>query len=613
MTPSNQTADQIVAEGLFRHQQGDAAGAETKYRQALAVDPHQPDALHLLGVLLFSDGALEQARAYIEEAIRIRSDNYIYFNNLSLVCQAQQDLVPALTAARRAVDLAPSDVGALTTLGVCQQKSGDLSAATDSYEAALRIDPSAAQTELNLATVYLETGDTRRAEKHFRHVLSHPSHQVDAAIGLAQALMRQGQADAAVDTLTPLLTELPDQAPLALTLSEALLRGDQPHRALEVASNALNRFPQDSALRNFRGHVLRDLECPQDALSEFETILANDPDHVDAHVNLGLTHLALGNYDRGWTHYHARTLQPEVQRRSPNVGVQPLGQESVSGRDLIVWTEQGLGDEILQASLIPDVAARTASLTVLCSDRLHTLFKQSFPDVYITDKTRPDFIVPEGARACPLLSTANELRPSRQSFPNHLGYLHADVPETEVLKVRYRGLCTPVTAAPIIIGLAWRSGNADYGPANTIPLSAWQPIFEAARQSHRGVLFVSLQYDADDEDVDELPEQLRPFFHIDPAVNHLGDLAPVAAQVAACDLVISTSTTTVQLAGALGRPTWHLPATGLARGWYWTFDEDETPWYPAMRQFQRRAKADTEDQVERVADALRLHLSTGNP
>lgn len=157
---------------------------------------------------------------------------------------------------------------------------------------------------------------------------------------------------------------------------------------------------------------------------------------------------------------------------------------------------------------------------------------------------------------------------------------------------------------PYIIGLSWRSGNLEYGPENTVELVALQPIFEVAEKTTRPILFVSLQYDAGPADWGALPEHLSRLFFVDPMVDHKGDLSEVAAQVAACDLVISTSTTTVQIAGAIGKSTWHLPANGLARGWYWTFNRDKTPWYPSVRQFQRHSRSGAQDQIEDVAQAL---------
>jgi Flp pilus assembly protein TadD len=613
MTSDKHSADEMVAEGLNRQQAGDTVGAETRYRQALAVDPQHPDAHHLLGVLFFARGELQKAYRSVTTAITIRPDISIYYNNLSLIFQSLKDFDGAVAAASRAVDLAPADAGALTTLGVSQQLGGEPRASIMSYRSALRINPAAAQTRLNLATAHLELNEFSSAEEHFRHVCSDPTLHRQAALGLAKTLIRANKPEEAISVLKPLTRGDGVQPPLALTLGDAFLKNGQSEDALALIDTALDTHPDDAALRNFRGHVLRDLDRPEEAILEFETVLAEHPDHIDALVNLGLTHLALERYETGWGAYRNRERRPDVQRRRPSLSIPDLDAESVDGADLTVWTEQGLGDEILQASLIPDLAARTTSLTVLCSDRLRSLFVQSFPGVHFADKVEPTFEITSGMRSCPLLDTAKDLRPRRSAFPHHSGYIIADKSDVADIRRRYLELCRMReegnSLPPYVVGLSWRSGNSDYGLANTIPLSAWQPIMHIARASRRSVIFIALQYDASGADAASLPEALRRYFHIDPSVDHLGSVDRVAAQVAACDLVITTSTTTAQLAGALGLPTWHLPATGLARGWYWTFNEDRTPWYPSMQQIQRHQGMGYRDQVTEVAKRLSILLN----
>jgi len=610
MAAPSANSEQLISEGLRLHEQGDLEGAREKYSIALKETPQHPDALHLMGLILLAEGALNSARRHIEMAIEQRDDISIYFNNLSVICRAQGDAALALVAARRAVALAPTDVGALTTLGVALQTTKEFQESIDTYRGALRIDPSAWQATLNLATVHLEIGELAQAENTFKSLLTHSHAGLSATLGLAKTFLERGRPEDAIRVLEPAGKKHPTHSDIALTLAEALLKSRDTDRSLEIISKALDLNPDRHALRNFRGHVLRELGQPNDAIMEFEKILESSPKHTDALVNSGLTYLALGNFKKGWRAYRYRSQQASVQERTPRVGVAPLGEDAITGKDLVVWTEQGLGDEILQASLIPDLRAIAKSVSVLCSARMVGLFEQSFPGLKVIDKESPGQTFDSGTRCSPLLDTAIELRPDRSSFPNHNGYLVADPDSTDCLRQRYIGAKPEGSVSPFLVGLSWRSGNAEYGADNTIELDVWQPLLEVARESTRKVLFIALQYDATAADAAKIPEGLRQMFFIDPSVKHQGDLAEVAAQVAACDLVISTSTTTAQIAGALGKPTWHLPATGLARGWYWGFDKDETPWYPSMRQFQRRSRVGVREQVEGIARALRDLLTS---
>lgn len=164
------------------------------------------------------------------------------------------------------------------------------------------------------------------------------------------------------------------------------------------------------------------------------------------------------------------------------------------------------------------------------------------------------------------------------------GFLQADAAATARQRARHDG---PAGGRPRV-GLAWRSASAAYGGQRSLRLEDLAPLLAG-----RPVFWVDLQYgDTAAERAGLAAGQGIEVWH-DDAVDPLADLDAAAAQIAALDLVIAASNTTVHLAGVLGIPVWQmLPAPGHGLVWYWLLDRTDSPFYPALRCFRQSAGAE---------------------
>jgi len=191
-----------------------------------------------------------------------------------------------------------------------------------------------------------------------------------------------------------------------------------------------------------------------------------------------------------------------------------------------------------------------------------------------------------------LHASISELGPAFRSdfakFPKHQGFLKADAAKVAMLKNRYAS----IPGQGPIVGVSWRSSNAQAGDHKSVPLDQWAAIFKTPN-----VRFVSLQYGETKSPVPNL------FF--DPAVDAVNDVDLFAAQVAAMDAVISTSNTTVHMAGALNVPTLCLTPRIEGRPWYWFVGHEVSPWYPSVRHVWQTTRGRWDDVIKRAATALR--------
>jgi hypothetical protein len=178
------------------------------------------------------------------------------------------------------------------------------------------------------------------------------------------------------------------------------------------------------------------------------------------------------------------------------------------------------------------------------------------------------------------------------SFPKRSSFLVADPVKTDTLRQRYRD-----GSESRIIGISWHSANKDIGDEKSMQIMDLAPL---ARMS--GICLVDLQYGDSDMDRAQFEAETGVSVIRDKEIDSLKDLDGFAAQVAAMDLIVSISNTTVHVAGALGVPAWVLLPN--APMWRWMIDRDDTPWYPLVRLFRQNKRGDWPGVMEKVTVAL---------
>ncbi|MBF8254473.1 MAG: TPR domain protein, partial [Deltaproteobacteria bacterium] len=201
-----------------------------------------------------------------------------------------------------------------------------------------------------------------------------------------------------------------------------------------------------------------------------------------------LAHLLIGDYATGWVDYELRLISEDRPRCD---GDFPRWDgSSLTGRMLLVRGEQGLGDEIMFASCLPEVIARSRRCIVECSPRLEKLYCRSFPGADVVAST-PDHVLPAAVTReavdfeIPVASLPRHLRRSAGEFPSHRGYLKADPQRVAFWRKRLSQLGPGPK-----VGISWRGGtHKTRSPLRSLPLEHWLPILGTP-----GVNFFSVQY-----------------------------------------------------------------------------------------------------------------------
>jgi tetratricopeptide (TPR) repeat protein len=584
-------------------------------RLVLAVDKKQFDATHLLGLIEFQRDQLSEAHAFFRQAVKINPRSVHALSNLALVLQRLDRHDEALINLNKALAIEPSNALALNNRGHILWRLKRLEEALKSLDQALAVKPDYDDALCNRGNVLVELQRFEEALACYDRALSMAPQDAPTWNNRANTLLalgRRSEAMASYDRAQQLdpcdLSILKDrgsalyyenrheEAISCFDQALALKPGDiyfiykrgtvlaklnRYEEALACFDHALAAQPDNVDALDNRGSVLAALQRAAEAIASYDRALAIKPETAEAHWNRGLTLLRVGDYEHGWDEYEWRWKLPDVQHQ-PRDFSQPqwLG-EPIRGKTILLHAEQGFGDTIHFLRYVPLVAGLGAKVIVEVQRELRSLASRIEGASLVLNRGEA---LPSFDYHCPLLSLPRAFKTRLETIPSKTPYLTA---ASEKLSTWDELL---VRSGKPRIGIAW-AGNATFSgdATRSIGLQRLAPLLSLPHFQ-----FVSLQKDlrAGDDEI------LRKHPDVVDLGNRLVDFSDTAAIMSLLDLVISSDTAIVHLAGALGRPVWvlleHLPE------WRWLLGRDDSPWYPSARLFRQPASGDWESVVSRV-------------
>lgn len=403
------------------------------------------------------------------------------------------------------------------------------------------------------------------------YLMEHPE---DAqALTILAACLKQGNRVALAYTLARRAVELrPDRSETWCTQGHTAQNLWRMDEAMSCYRKALQRAktPNQKALYlNNMASVHLDLGQFGKAEGLVRESLQHDPKDSNSRHNLGLCLLARREWGEAWQWYSASI--GSSYRSEFRYGKEPVWDGKPFAGTLVIYGEQGLGDEICAASVIPEVIrdqqAAGGRVILDCDKRLEGLFRRSFPGATVHGtRWEKQLNWPEGDRDIGASISAFEVlkhyRTKAEDFPAG-AFLQACPERTAMWRAHFRAKGKPA------IGIAWTGGTwKNAGSYRKLPLKDWQPIFDSI-DAH----WVSLQYKDAADEVKDTPVVQYPWATLGK------DYDDTAAMVAALDCVISVPTTVVHLAGALGVPTLAMKAPTPC----WKFASESLAFHPDVK------------------------------
>jgi len=478
--------------------------------------------------------------------------------------------------------------------------------AIEAFERALAQRPDDTRVLFALGNTASALGLPKPAEEFFRRVLAQEPRRLEALVNLANLLRTQGDFDGAERLIAPELASSPQAAELWLTMGSIRREKNDRTAAVTHYRQALERDPHCVAALGNLADLLADDGALDEAMALYDRAVSKDPKNAQLRLNRAILHLLTGALVDGWRDYAARL---KVPGKAPicDHGLRSWDGSSLKRTRLLVTAEQGIGDQIMFASLFADVANRARSdggaLIVECEPRLEALFARSFPSATVRAAqlltvggiTRAQYAwlrQTGGANAAiETGSLPRLLRKSIDSFPDPHAYLVVDAGEAERWRAYFRK-----DGSGSVTGICWRSGKAGGGRSlQYAPLAAWAEFLRGLPGT-----IVSAQYDATQEEIAALASMSGREILVPPGIDQKQELDRAAAMLSAMDVVVSAPTAVSWLAAASGTRTYKV----LYDTSWTSFGKSYEPFAPACTCLMPKSRGDWVDVFAQAASLV---------
>ena len=592
-------AETTASSAALGFPEADAAPARARTSATVTGDAASPAALERL------DAAVAEVRALAVAPLLRRALDAIIAD----------DGLAASQWAINALELDERSGMAWYLLAIGREKAGDFKSSVKAYEAALTLLPDQAEVANDLGRLAYRMGMKETATNLFRHYFARYPGSHEAANNLACAIRDEGRHGEAIEVLREAITANPLQPLLWNTLGTVLSDQGDLENAITFFDEALRLDPQFNKARYNRGNARMALGQLDDALADNTQALEGV---TTAEERLMMTlarstlRIARGEIGLGWDDYEAR-LDPKFADVTHFMVDSPkwTPDTELAGKTVLLMGEQGLGDEVLFANILPDIDAAIGDggqLMIAVERRLVPLFQRSYPKAIVGAHAtyKVDGHTVRGAPFVedweaielwtPLASPLRRFRRSVDAFPSRERFLTAD-PERVA---HWKQMLDPAPQGPKV-GLLWKSMKIDSSRSRYFsPFAQWEAVLKTP-----GVSFINMQYGDCAEELARARDEFGVEIWSPPEIDLKDDLDDVAALSCALDLTLGFANATSNIAAACGAPTWIISVPGA-----WTrLGTDRMPWYPQARIFTPAGFGQWDEIMGEVAGALADHVS----
>ncbi len=563
------------------HQQKEWAKAAQVYQALIAEQKHVKEALYGLAVLAAQQQDYPQAQHYFATLIQSlpHPDDAIW-KQLVLATRLNGDLAQALRYAQAWMQQSIAAQAAFET-GVLAFEQDQSAIAQSAFESALQRGDSRPEIHYCLARLLAQNAERDQAEQHWSLALKQAPQNVGWQLDYADFLLDAPEAWPQAQLIFEQQTQGDDAWRAQTGLIEICLRQSQPLEAL-AQLEAVQNPPEVESLY-LRARCFLALNQYEQAHRAIAQLLGQASDHSRARYLQAWLYLIEGDYLRGFEAYEARRQLTLTPRELPD-----WQGESLQGKSLIVYAEQGFGDTLQFARFLSKIKSSTqaSAVYVSCQPELKSLLEQITgidrclsPGQTLPD--RPDLQLP-------LMSLPHQLGVSLKTLPTK-PYIAAAASNPISLTGLHK------------VGLVWASGKVGE-QQRSLKVQQLAELLQAFPELE----LYSLQYQANKQGVSNL-QALSHFEDLSPQIHDFADTANCIAQL---DLLITVDTAIAHLAGAMGHPVWIL--LPFSADWRWLSQRSDSPWYPSARLFRQAAPGDWTRVLAQLKHSLKAWLGLRN-
>jgi tetratricopeptide (TPR) repeat protein len=625
------TVPGLAIAGDIQIKRGEPEEALRLFDEATKLAPGAPETHANRGVALMELGRFEEALAAEDNALRLRSNYAGAHFNRGNALRALGKTADAVTAYTRALTLEPAFMQAYLNRGLTLNVLGRWSDALADFARTLRASPQNGEVHVGRATAlhHLQRFDEALAAVD-AGLMIEPGN-VEALRLRCDILYELERSEEALATADVILQRHPDDTGALAERARSLLKLSRPDEAITAADQIVALAPGKHEAHIIRAAILAELGQfeqslaaidrarelgapegeyirtralvrathgdPQEALADFERALGTSAEARHIHRNRAHLRIVLADWPGGWDDYEWR-LKDRIHPHNRYVAQAPKWNgEPLAGKRLLLYGEQGLGDQVQFARYVPLAVEAGAQVTLLVDDVLQRLFQRNFPQVEVVSD------LPTGVKGfdyhVSLMSMPAARRETMASLPHPAAYLAPN----PALVAKWRQRLAP---NGLRVGIIWQ-GNRKYvrDRFRSIPLAKFEPLARIP-----GVHLYSVQAQVGLDQLATLPAGMTVTRFGDEIEDNPNGFDEMAGLMANLDLLVMSDTGPAHLASALGRPVW----MALTRypDWRWMREREDSPWYPSLRLFRQETQGDWDSVFARIAEALQAEAARGN-
>jgi tetratricopeptide (TPR) repeat protein len=615
------------------------------YRLAIEQNPNYYEALINVGYLFIQIQKYNEAIFYFEKAIAFNPNNKEILNAIShakINLGFYKDAIPYLLRSKlvesnqREVEL---------NLGYVFLKLGDVAQSIIFFSTVLQKDPNDFEALNNRANSYY-------LQKKYPEALDDISKAIEINSEYSIAYFTYGNILSDLTDFDKALVQFDRCISIEPGYFEAYggkalvyYKKKEYEKALELFNFCLAKLPANAEILNNRGANYKELRKFDLALSDYEKAIDINPDYFEAKlnraelydllklfgkaeiefltllekysekpnlkVNASMHFLNLKKFKHGWPLYESRAdlFDPKAKFSEFYFACKnkvSLWSKNNSYNNILIITEQGLGDQILHLSLLSEFIKTNlcSEISILLDFRLTKLFERGFSNF-------PNLTFIPTKKNAPLIDINLNLYDSyilsgslMQFFRNeikdfkHQNFLISDANGRINLKNKF------TKCKRRVCGISWLSKNIDTAKDKSLPQSSVLEII-----SMKNFHFIDLNYLEIDPKLLNIILENQLNFEKLQNVDNLEDIDGLASIIDACDIIVTISNVTAHIAGALGKKTCLLMPYSAGKNWYWHEDDDFSLWYPSIRIYRQNKDNDWTAPLFQLKDDLHRFLN----
>jgi len=503
------------------------------FEKSLKLIPNRLSTLNNYAATLIKLENYEEAKDVCEKVIKIDSKSPEAYLNYGEIYFKEKNYDIAIFNFTKAIEYNINYVEAYYNLGNLQLEIGAYELSIDYYEKALSVNNNFAQALVNKGIALYELGSIEEAIRNYDKAILINSNLAEAHLNRGNALERMQLLEDAI-------------------------------QSYDIAININNKFAQ--AYHN-KGVALGRMGRLDEAISNYDKAISIDSNYAESYLSKAYALLLAGKFTEGWKLHEWRWRSDQFINSNRKFDKKLWkGEESLSGKTILLYGEQGLGDSIQfcrYAKMVQELGAKVVleipkSLVILIGglEGVDTIVEQGN-------------VLPNFDFQCPLMSLPLAFNTQIYNIPFSSAYIKVDSSRIELWRHRL-GIKTKTR-----VGIVW-SGNSEHKNDRNRSIKLEDLLSYLTEEQE----FICLQKEVRTIDIDAIERSAIKCF-----TNEITDFMDTAALCSLMDVVISVDTSVAHLSSAIGQKTWlMLP---YSPDWRWLLDREDSPWYKSMKIYRQ--------------------------